>query len=84
MEGVLGLFTEWYNESKISKKPFESIPKTLYESFAWMVYGIKGVAVQIPADCAMVQCRGGTDDVENEFARNRQMNSNPTMADMRG
>ena len=49
-----------------------------------MVYGIKGVAVQIPADCAMVQCRGGTDDVENEFARNRQMNSNPTMADMRG
>ena len=40
--------------------------------------------MQLPDDCEMVQCQGGTDDVENNFARNRQMNSNPTMADMRG
>ena len=32
----------------------------------------------------MVQCRGGTDDIEQEFGRNRQINSNPTLADIRG
>ena len=32
----------------------------------------------------MVQCQGGTDNVEDEFAHNRQMNSNPTMVDMCG
>ena len=80
----MALFTEWYTESKVSKNPYHFIPKTLYESFAYLVYGIKGVAMQIPNDCKMIQCRGGTDDVEHEFARNRQMNSNPTIGDMRG
>ena len=45
---------------------------------------MKGVAMQIPETCEMVQCRGGTNDVEHEFARNQQMNSNPTIAEMRG
>ena len=84
LEDVLSLFSEWYSEIKISKNVYQFIPKTLYESFAWLVYGIKGVSLQIPNGCRMVQCRGGTDDVEHEFARNRQKNSNPTMADMRG
>ena len=65
------------------KKPFEFMPKSLYDSFAWSVYGMKGVATQIPEECEMVQCRGGIDDVEHEFARNREMNSNPTIAEMR-
>ena len=38
--------------------------------------------MQLADDCTMVQCQGGTDDVENEFARNRQINSNPTMVDI--
>lgn len=40
--------------------------------------------MQLPTDYAMVQCRGGTDDTENKLARNRQINSNPTCANMRG
>ena len=54
------------------------------ERFIQLVYGMKGVASQIPPGCYMVQCRGGTDDVEQEFSRNRQLNSNPTLGDMRG
>ena len=42
------------------------------------------MASQIPENGNMVQCRGGTDDVEYEFSRNREMNSNPTLGDMRG
>ena len=80
----MGIFPQWYLESKNDKMSYHFMPKTLYESFAWLVYGLKGVAMQIPEGCSMVQCRGGTDDVEQEFGRNRQMNSNPTLADMRG
>ena len=57
---------------------------TLFESFIWMVHGIKGVAQQIPDGCAMMQRAGGTDDLEHEFANFRQKNQNPTMADTRG
>ena len=56
----------------------------MYESFCWLVIGIRGVASQIPEGHEMVQCRGGTDDLENEFARQRQSNSNPTIMDSRG
>jgi len=31
LEEVLCIFTDWYNESKVSKKPYEFIPKTLYD-----------------------------------------------------
>ena len=84
LEGVLALLSEWNLESKASKNPNHFIPTTLFESFAWIVYGIKGVASQIPECGKIVQCRGGTGDVEHEFARNRQMNSNPISGDMRG
>ena len=60
------------------------MPKTLFESFAWLVYGIKGVAMQIPAECSMNQRHGGTDDVEHEFATTRHKNPNPTLAETRG
>ena len=85
LEDVLAIFAQWYQESKNDKKPYNFRLKTLYESFAWLVYGLKGVAGQIPDGCSMVvQCQGGTDDVEQEFGRNRQMNSNPKLADIRG
>ena len=84
LEEVLMLFQEWHNETKKAKEPFKFMPKTLFDSFAHLVYGMKGVASQIPSGCSMVQCRGGTDDVEQEFSRNRQLNSNPTLGDMRG
>ena len=60
------------------------MPKTLYESFAWLVYGLTGVAMQITEGCSMVQYQCGTDDVEQKFGRNRQINSNTTLGDMRG
>ena len=84
LEDVLELFTEWMDESKKAKNPHAFMPKTLYESFAWLVYGVKGVASQIPKGAMMIQSRGGTDDVEQEFARIRQANSNPTIAAARG
>ena len=78
LEEVLMLFQEWHNETKKAKEPFKFMPKTLFDSFAHLVYGMKGVASQIPSGCSMVQCRGGTDDVEQEFS------PNPTLGDMRG
>ena len=84
LESILVLFQEWNEETKKSKEPFKFMPKTLFLSFIQLVYGMKGVASQIPPGCYMVQCRGGTDDVEQEFSRNRQLNSNPTLGDMRG
>ena len=84
LEDILELFTVWRTESKIKKDHTLFMPHTLYESFCWIVYGLKGVASQIPDGAYMIQCRGGTDDVEQEFARLRQANSNSTLADTRG
>ena len=82
---VLKYFSEWRAETK-KNKTFKTkfIPNTLYESFCWLVTGIIGVSTQIPDGHEMVQRRGGTDDLENEFARQRQSNSNPTIMDSRG
>ena len=82
---VLKWFSDWRKETK-ENKTFKTkfIPNTLYESFCWLVCGIIGVASQIPDGYEMVQRRGGTDDLENEFARQRQSNSNPTIMDSRG
>ena len=56
---------------------------TLYEYFALLVYGIKGVAMQLPPGCAMNQRNGKTDDLEHEFATTRHKNPNPTLAEAR-
>ena len=49
-----------------------------------MVYGLKGVAQQIPEGCAMMQWAGGTDDLDHKFANFRQKKSNSTIHDVRG
>ena len=85
LQEILVIFTSWKKESeKNKKKKTDFMPSTLYDSFCWIVYGIMGVASQIPDGAEMMQCRGGTDDVEQEFARNRAKNCNPTIADVRG
>ena len=76
---MLALLSEWNLESKESNNPNHVIPKTIFESYAWLVYGIKVVAAQIPDGGKIVQCRGSTYDVEHEFARNRQLNYNLTL-----
>ena len=48
------------------------------------MYGIKGVASQIPEGHAMNQRYGGTDDNEHEFANYQQRNQNATIAETRG
>lgn len=85
LEDILILFSKWEKETKNLKTyKTDFMPSTLYKSFAWLVYGIKGVASQIPDGCQMMQRRGGTDEVEQEFSRIRAGNSNSTMADTRG
>lgn len=85
LEEILKFFSDWDNESRNEVKDLNNfIPKTLFESFAWLVYGLKGVASQIPKGCAMVQRRGGTDHVEHEFSYIRHKNPNPGIADARG
>lgn len=85
LEDILILFAKWERETKELKTyKTDFMPSTLYKSFAWLVYGIKGVASLIPDGCAMMQRRGGTDEVEQEFARIRSGNPNSTMADTRG
>ena len=83
LESFLAIVNYWKAESLVNKKPNKFMPLTLYESLAWMIYGIKGVAKQIPEGCAMIQRVGGTDDLEHEFANFRQKNCNSTMADTR-
>lgn len=85
LEDILILFAKWETETREMKTfKTEFMPSTLYKSFAWLVYGIKGVASQIPDGGRMMQRRGGTDEVEQEFARIRAGNANSTMADTRG
>ena len=43
LEDVLTIFAQWYQESKNDKNPYNFMPRTLYESFAWLVYGLNGV-----------------------------------------
>lgn len=74
--GVLDAFTDWKEESQTSGGANVFMPITLYKLFAYLVYGIKGVASQIPDGCAMLQQNGGTDDLENDFATFRQMSAN--------
>ena len=85
LENVLKWFSDWRAET-VRNKTYSTkfVLNTLYESFCWIVCGMKGVASQIPDGHEMVQRRGGTDDLENEFARQRQSNSNPTIMDSRG
>ena len=75
---TLAILKDWKDESKAAKNEDIFIPVTLYESFAWLVYGIMGVASQIPDNCKMNQRHGGTDDNENEFSYLRHANPNPT------
>ena len=56
LEDVLIVFTEWYEESKAEKKPYNFMPKILYGSFAWLVYRLECVSMQIADGCSMVQC----------------------------
>ena len=83
LESFLGILNFWKAECTVGKKMNEFMSLTLFESFAWMVYGIKGVAQQIPEGCVMIQRAGGSDDLEHEFANFRQKNQNSTMADTR-
>ena len=84
LQNLLRIVNFWKSESTFNKKQNEFMPLTLFESFSWLVYGLKGVASQIPDGCAMIQRAGGTDDLEHEFANFRQKNSNSTIADTRG
>ena len=81
---TLAIFADWKAKSKAKGNANLFMPITLYESFAWLVYGIMGVASQIPEGCSMNQREGGTDDLEHEFATNRHKNPNSTIADTRG
>ena len=84
LETFVKVLNFWKSECMLGKKMNEFMPVTLYESFLWIVYGMKGVALQIPEGCAMMQRAGGTNDLEHEFANFRQKNQNSTMADTRG
>lgn len=84
LEVFLMVISVWKEECTVNKQPHKFMPLTLYKSFTWLVYGLKGVASQIPNGCAMIQHAGGTDDCKHEFANFRQKNSNSTMADTRG
>ena len=81
LDSLLNILNFWKAECTVGKKLNEFMPLTLFESFAWMIFGIKGVASQIPDGCVMVQRAGGSDDLEHEFANFRQKNANSTMAD---
>ena len=45
LEEVLVMLTDWYENTKVAKKPYEFIPKMLYDSFTLLVYGLKEVAI---------------------------------------
>ncbi|GFH62224.1 hypothetical protein CTEN210_18700 [Chaetoceros tenuissimus] len=84
LEEFLLFFVEWKDEEFEGKSKYHFIPNTLYESFCYLVFGLKGVAAMIPEGRKMIHNRGGTDIVENEIGRVRQGNSNPGAGDAIG
>ena len=66
LELFLVILNCWKAEWRINKKPNEFEPLTLFQSYLWMLYGIKGVAKQISNDCTMIKWVGGKNNLEHK------------------
>ena len=81
---VLQLFEEWKEDA--GGFTFEFITRQTYEDLQWMVFGIAGIACRYlnpDKSRKMHQGRSGSDVCEHFFAKVRQNNSNPTLAQCR-
>ena len=67
LELFLVILNCWKAEWRINKKPNEFEPLTLFQSYLWMLYGIKGVAKQISRGCTMIKWAGGKNNLEHKF-----------------